>query len=145
MAIFPTVEFKNDFRMAEFAKWGYAIAEALGNGMGEEFLAAYRSNIARQATEAITCHTLLNAVTIFMEEMNREQWTGRPSDFLREVKRIGYEYGLNMRSSTMPQSAAALTKMLNAHKSVLQKAGIEYTHNGHFNDGSRITLRITEE
>ena len=40
MAIYPTVELPELPRMADFARWGYAIAEALDN-RGDEFLKVY--------------------------------------------------------------------------------------------------------
>lgn len=122
------------------AKWGYAIAESLG-GRGEEFLMAYRDNIKKQEAETITSNTLVLSIMHLMEEMKRTEWSGRPSDLLREVRRIGFEQGLNMRSDTMPESAPLLTKKLNAYKGILKSVGIEYSHVGHKNNGARIVIR----
>jgi 5S rRNA maturation endonuclease (ribonuclease M5) len=44
ITIQPTVKLQNLPRMADFAKWGYAIAEALEQGLGQVFLDEYESN-----------------------------------------------------------------------------------------------------
>lgn len=64
-AIFPSVEVES-FRMASFAKWGYAIAEALG-GYGEQFLTDYRNNIAEQNDLIASANSLAHAVLSLME------------------------------------------------------------------------------
>ena len=52
MGIFPTVKLNKLPRMADFARWGYAIGEALG-GLGNEFLDQYAQNRQNQNDEAI--------------------------------------------------------------------------------------------
>ena len=52
ISIYPTVYLESLPRMADFAKWGYAIAEAMGN-KGNEFLRALEYNEQRTNNEAI--------------------------------------------------------------------------------------------
>jgi energy-coupling factor transporter ATP-binding protein EcfA2 len=61
-------------RMADFAKWGYAIAEAFGKGKGKQFIADYQVNIKRQNAEVLQYNSLCLAVTLFMK--SRKYWEG---------------------------------------------------------------------
>lgn len=140
LRIYPSIRFADNFRMAEFAKWGYALAEAMG-GRGEEFLTEYRANVKKQEAETIASNTLVLAIQHLMTEIKRDEWRGRPSDLLRELRRIGINQELNMRSDTMPTSAPLLTKKLNANKGVLKSVGIEYSHIGHKNNGAQVIIK----
>ena len=53
--------------MADFAKWGYAIAEALGRD-GKEFIEAYEENRKYRNEEIIANNTLAQAVIKLMEK-----------------------------------------------------------------------------
>ena len=140
LKIFPTIQLPNkNFRMAEFVKWGYAIAQAMGD-RGDEFLEKYLENINKQDQEAVDANTLISGIAILMAESPKCEWQGRASDLLREVQRIAIEHGLNMRSFTMPESAPVLTKKLKAYNNLLKRQGIEFTHK-HTRIGSNITLR----
>ncbi len=73
-AIFPSVKLAELPRLADFAKWGYAIAEALEKGLGKQFIADYQANVRRQNAEVLQSNNLCLAVTQFMRA--REQWEG---------------------------------------------------------------------
>ncbi len=53
MVLEPSVQLDSLPRMADWARWGFAIAEAAGFG-GARFLDAYRANLALQNEEALT-------------------------------------------------------------------------------------------
>jgi hypothetical protein len=139
MEIYPTVQIKGNYRMSGFIKWSFAIAEAIG-GKGNEFIALYCKNKKKQEAEVIASNTLVSAVITLLEEAPNNEWHGRPSGLLHEIKRISLENGLNLRSDTMPDSAPLLTRKLNAYNNILLGVGITFTHNGHKNYGSKITL-----
>lgn len=141
--ILKNLNFTRDIRMAEFAKWGYAIAEAMG-GKGSKFLQQYKNNIDKQINEAIDSNTLVSAVKIFINEQDMKYWEGRPSDLLEEIKRVAVDECLNTNSLTMPKSAPEVTRKLNAYKGTLEKAGICYDHHGHKNAGAFIILSKIE-
>ncbi len=65
MAIFPTVKLDRLPRMADFARWGYAIGEALG-GLGQEFIDQYEANRAAQNIEAINSYPVATRIEAFM-------------------------------------------------------------------------------
>ncbi|MDR9787649.1 MAG: hypothetical protein RJR37_10480 [Peptococcaceae bacterium MAG4] len=66
MQIYPHVKLPALPRMADFATWGYAIMEAVGD-MGEAFLRAYRKNIAGAVEEAV-------AMILLVQQL-RNSWT----------------------------------------------------------------------
>jgi hypothetical protein len=69
-------------RMADFAVWGYAIAEALGY-KGQE-LDAYYANIEAQNREVISGNVIGKVVLKFMA--NRNEWQGTASELLAELE-----------------------------------------------------------
>ena len=77
MALLPSIEVES-FRMASFARWGYAVAEALG-GFGEQFLDDYRANIAEQNDMVAQANSLAHAVLAMMENRPEAAFTDRKS------------------------------------------------------------------
>ena len=68
--------------MADFAKWGVAIAIALGYSQ-EEFLSAYQTNIESQIEIAINENPV--AVTILSFMKDKAKWVGTASELLHEL------------------------------------------------------------
>jgi len=66
MAIYPSVQLEEKFRMADFARWGYAIAEAMG-GQGKQFLSDYEQNYLVRNDHVAQGNTLCEAVLRLME------------------------------------------------------------------------------
>ncbi len=120
MMIYPSVMLPTLPRMADFTKWGYAIAQALGN-RGAEFLESYQKNINRHNDEVIQSNTLAQAVLIFMKDKNswdgtiKAAWTG-----LHDIA------DPQKNDSTFPKSDRSLRKHLERIKSNLMDYGIRY-------------------
>jgi len=133
-------DFKCTSRMAEFEKWGFAIGQVI-SGDGELFLKQYRANTLKQENEAIASNTLVSAIEIILNGSEKGFIELRPSDLLHKIQQIAYKEGLSIQSDTMPKDAVSVTKKLKAYKTLLQKIGIEFKHNGHTREGSQITLR----
>lgn len=66
MLIFPKVELEELPRMADFALWGFAIAEAMG-GRGAEFLRDYTGNASLQTSELLEHNTFFSSIVQAME------------------------------------------------------------------------------
>lgn len=66
MAIKPTIQLTRLPRMADFALWGCAIAEALGYTQ-DEFLEAYYSNMEEANEETIFDHVVAHSIYEFMK------------------------------------------------------------------------------
>ncbi len=121
MEIYPKVDLKRLPRMADFTRWGYAVAEAIGAG-GEEFLAAYYRKINQANEAALENHPVAAAVVAFLDE--RESWTGTPARLLEELTEIAEREKINVSSKAWPKAAHVLTRRLKEVKSNLQDAGI---------------------
>lgn len=66
MLIFPKVELPELPRMADYAIWGFAIAEAMG-GRGNEFLRDYTGNATLQTFELLEHDTFFSSIVQAME------------------------------------------------------------------------------
>lgn len=129
MEVYPTVKLPKLFRMADFTRWGYAIAEAAGvPGGGNRFLEAYQANIERANTEAIECHPIAAAVIALMDRLEMKQqknkWTGSVTDLLETLERVALTERINTRTKIWPKGAHILSRRLTEVKSNLEKKGI---------------------
>ena len=125
----PAISVPSLPRMADFALWGCAIAEAMGYTK-ETFLNAYYSNIDSQNVEVIGEHIEAELLCVFMED--RHEWDGSMSELFEHLKKdaeIGGDF---------PKSANALSRKLNTLKINLEEAGIKIIRN----KGTRRTLTI---
>lgn len=121
MGIYPSVKLGRLPRMADFARWGYAIGEALG-GKGQEFLDQFAANRQDQNTEAINSDPVALLVVAFME--NREEWAGLVSTLLNELRTLAGNEGISTYSKAFPSQPNALSKRLRGMKSNLEGIGI---------------------
>lgn len=109
-------------RMADFARWGAAAAEALSIGAGA-FLTLYHDNIRQQHEEAIEVNPVALAVADFMAV--REEWSGTPTQLLRILEgRSRRGEGMDGVSG-LPRQPNQLTKQLNITKMNLAQMGIQ--------------------
>lgn len=122
LTIFPAVELEELPRMADFAKWGYAVAEALGE-RGDEFLDAYLEDGQDRTREALEAHPVGLAVERFME--TRDSWSGAPKDLLEELEEVAEEEGINTDAKLWPGSASWVYRRLKDVKPQLKQVGIE--------------------
>jgi hypothetical protein len=84
-SIFPTIQLAHIPRMADFTRWGCAIAEALGERQ-QRFIDVYAGNIENQHEEAIAANPIGAVLVSFME--SRKAWQGTPSALLNELQPI---------------------------------------------------------
>ena len=125
IGILPSVPVPRQFRMADFARWGYAIAEAAGWG-GARFLAAYERNINRQHEEAVSASLLSQAILEFMA--GRNEWEGTASELKTQLDPIANStLGIDPtnRQSGWPHDAARLSKELFRLAETLATSGVE--------------------
>jgi hypothetical protein len=120
----PTVRLQNLPRMADFAKWGYAIAEALEEGLGQVFLDEYESNRFQQNEEVINNDPVLTLMVEFMR--GKDEWYGLHSELYRNLTTIAETHAINLRDKSFPKDSTRLSKKLRANRSNLENAGIDY-------------------
>lgn len=135
MAIFPTVKLRNLPRMADFCRWGYAIAEALG-GRGAEFLRAYADNSAMQTADLHETDTLLAAI------VQRMDAAGELDGNFREVLSILHEIAQPAKNDrSFPSSARSFRGHLERLRVPLLDMGITFTiRDGRTNRGRIVTF-----
>lgn len=123
MRIYPTVRIDKLPRMADFARWGFAVGEALGN-RGNEFLEQYNANQGKRNIEILNSDIVATLVVAFMK--GRSEWSGLISELYNQLSTISPQYGINNKGKEFPPAANALSRRLNGLKSNLQEAGIYF-------------------
>ena len=109
-------------RMADFARWGAAITQALGY-RPEEFLSAYSANIVEQHEEAIQENPVAAAVRAFMEG-RPDGWEGSMSELLESLSNVAKLEKIDTDAKLWPKAANALSRRLNEAKTNLAEVGI---------------------
>ena len=125
MAIYPTVKLCNLPRMADFARWGYAIGEALGEGLGQIFLYEYAANRQIQNEEAIANDPVATLIVEFMRD--KEYWSGKCSELYNKLLSIAFDHGISTSDKYYPKNAIVLAKKFNDIKSNLESIGLYIT------------------
>ncbi|GAE26883.1 hypothetical protein JCM9140_2989 [Halalkalibacter wakoensis JCM 9140] len=149
MTLYPKVKLEKLPRMADFARWGYAIAEVLGYG-GERFIQAYQNNRNQANEEAISSHPVANAVVALMKD--EPSWSGSVSTLLKELEDVAEREKINTHVRLFPKAAHSLSSRLTEVKSNLLDVGITFDirHAGHCklisikNEGTKALQASTE-
>lgn len=134
--LYPEVKLVEKPRMADFATWGYAAAEALEIG-GKAFVDAYWRAIGRQNDVAIQSHPVASAVVALLQD--REDWAGTPAELLAALEQIAERERIDTKARPWPRAAHVLSRRLQEVKSNLLEAG--FTFESSRPDDRRILLR----
>ena len=106
--------------MADFAKWGYVIAEAIG-GHGEQFIKDYAANIADQNDLIASGNKLCQAVLALMEDKALYPTTiGKAYDELKRLART------DNQDKSFPRRSNELRPHLEELGPVLDSFGIRF-------------------
>jgi hypothetical protein len=108
LTLYPTVKLDKLPRMADFARWGYAIAEASGYS-GEAFIRAYSMNIAVQHDEAIEANPVAQTIVEFVRDCST--WEGTPAELYNILTPIAFRLQIS-QSRSWPKDAARLGRAL---------------------------------
>ena len=111
-------------RMADFALWGYCVAEAMDIG-GERFLQAYQQNIGKKNYQVIEGNPVAMAVVELANKTG--EWQGTASELLEQLSEIAEDLNLNTKTSDWPKTPNVLSRKLNILKVNLQEVGVEYS------------------
>lgn len=137
LKIWPDTFLESMPRMADFARWGYAIAEAMGR-KGDDFIKAYQDNIKLQNDEAIENSPVAQAILTFMED--KDEWEGTAAELLRQLNKVVFTTDI-ARSPYWPKEPQWLTRRLNEVQPNLITRGITITR---FATGHGRMTRITK-
>lgn len=108
-------------RMADFTRWGCAIAQALGYSQ-DDFLKAYYANIAEQNQEAIQGNPVAAAMKAFMQE--RTEWEGTMSGLYDHLAEVAEAEKIDTHAKEWPKAANSLSRRLNEADTNLKEIGI---------------------
>jgi hypothetical protein len=129
LRIYPTVRPAALERMADFTRFGVAVAIALGY-TEQDFLDAYAANLGAQTVEAVEGNVV--GATILELMKTRSEWRGTPTELLQDLEDVGHETRLLRRSASgkveskgWPGAPHILTRRINDIRSNLRDLGIE--------------------
>jgi len=115
------VELKKLPRMADFALWGAAIAQAMGHDH-YRFLNAYYQNLSQKQEELIGNNSLLFALHSFMQ--GRSEWEGTPAELYSQLSDEAEQMDISTYARDWPGSPAALSSRLSTYATTLKSLGI---------------------
>lgn len=124
MNIYDDIHLEKLGRLADFTRWGYAIAEVSGIG-GEKFLDAYLNNQIDANYEAILSNPVGLAINKFIDESKK--WEGTPTELLSKLNEVAEEENIDTSNRLWPKAPNVLSRRLNEIKSNLQDIGIKVT------------------
>lgn len=133
-------------RMAGFARWGYAIAEVLGNN-GEKFLADYAGNSSIQTGELIERDTFFASLVETMSMDSRKTLSGSFSEVLSVLMEVAAPgeakngYMMLQKDKTFP-SARGFRKHIERIRIPLEMMGITYNINSHRTSAAKAFVTI---
>jgi hypothetical protein len=136
MKIYPTIKGLDLPRMADFALWGCAVAEAIGWSR-EEFLKAYGENTALRNEEAL--ENSLVARAIMSVAHKQKTWVGSASSLLADLEDEAAVLRINIKAKRWPKAPNVLTRQINEIRPNLAEIGISIEDG---RDSHGRTLRI---
>jgi hypothetical protein len=121
LALYPTIKLNEKPRMADFTRWGCAIAEAAGFN-GKAFIRAYEANIAIQHDEAIEANPVSKTIMELMKD--RKYWQGTPAQLYTALNKIAFDLEIS-QSRGWVKDAARLGRTLTTITPNLNAKGID--------------------
>ena len=139
MKIIDDVKLERLPRMADFARWGYAIAEVMGIG-GDTFMNYYRSNQSGIGLELLQSNSTAMAIIDCMKQ--KKTWKGSVSAFRELLDNFATRRGINRNDPTWAKGDNSLSRKMAESKVNLEEQGVFFTKR---NVGSHKELDIRYE
>jgi hypothetical protein len=121
---YDSVHLDGLFRMADFTRWGAAIAVALGKSV-QEFVDAYEMKVNMQTIEAIYASPVGACLLDWVS--NRDKWDGTPTDLYQLLKKHAETIGISTNQKRWPKAPEILTRDLNELAPSFKAVGYEIT------------------
>jgi len=126
LAIYPEINLDGLYRMADFTKWGYVIAQALGYNP-EDFLEAYGDNLNEGSIDAVAHSVVGDIVKLFMIGRKHETWEDEPMKLYEAFHEVARKNNISTNQRSYPKSATRLSRELNRLSADLMKLGYTVT------------------
>jgi len=125
ISIVPSVKINDRIRLADFHRFGYAVAEAIG-GYGEEFNKAVARNKERQMEVVDDNFDIVRILIDFLKE-NDGEWSSTVEMLYKSVRDfvILADEG-KYDEKAIPKASNAFSRMLSLHEAHLAKRGYRY-------------------
>ncbi len=133
MTIFPEVTLASYPRMADFCRWGYAVAEALG-GRGGEFLKTYAGNSVKLSDSLLENNTFMSALVQLMSDTRLIKGT-----FKGIIDRL-YAIATPDRNDFSFPTARTFRAHLERLRPSLEKVGVFFEFGRHTSKGYTVEL-----
>jgi len=141
LRLYPDIHLVELPRLADFARWGEAIARALGYPEGA-FLSAYLQSIEGQNRQVLEGSAVATAVLALMD--GRDGWHDTMGELLGELQVVAERLRIDIHSRTWPKAPNALGRELRVVRTTLRDAGVEVTIGKHTKKGTPVTLKARE-
>ena len=120
--IYRKIKLSETPRLADFAKWGYAIAESIDEGLGGEFLKQYKCNSELALKSAAESNPLLHSITSLMT--NIDSWEGTATELLKLLEAELFKTTISTQLPRgFPTTANVLSRRLNTLQNDLKVLG----------------------
>lgn len=126
LEVLPSIPASSDFRMADFARIGRAVAVVLGK-QPADFDAAYRENLDGTAGDQLNDAPFSKAVVSFAQGFCSEKpWVGTASELMDELAKIVRATKSALAKKDMPVTPHRLSIALNELAPALRTHGVVY-------------------
>ena len=139
--IYPSVNPKGLFRMADFTRWGCAISIALGK-TEKDFLDAYETKVKAQTEEAAHASPVATVLLDYIEKQEQNwmdiqeedlnwkmtywyYWEGTPTDLFTALSNHAKALDISTRQKSWPKAPHVLVRQLNELAPSLKSLGWE--------------------
>lgn len=137
MHLYPTITPSKLFRMADYTRWGCAIAEAMGYG-SEAFISAYENNRKIGTEKAIGSNPIAETIRILM--FDRTDWHGTVGELYKELLDIARKQCFN-NVYEFPKGSFLLIASLKKIEVDLKSQGITVSPGIKTRNGKLVTIQ----
>lgn len=110
LQLYPSVNPKGLFRMADFTRWGCAIAVALGK-TEKEFMDAYENKVNSQIEEAAHSSPVATVLLDLLEQ--KKAWNDTPTALYTSLLNRAKDLGISTHQKSWPKAPHILVRHLN--------------------------------
>jgi hypothetical protein len=137
MANYETAELRPTSRLADFERWGFAIAKAMDH-TEQEFADAYEKCLEEQNDAAIESNDVAYVLTKFVDGLAKGYFEGEAQTLLGSLDEKAGPLGVNTNNNYWPRNPATLGRKLNEITNNLLDAGYSLERSR----GTTRTIRI---